>query len=377
MKRKVDKPRLRVRVGHSYNARFNSHHSQANAELIARPLTPLARFSKRFDSFALLEPGYDLIHSYNAVPILTRCPFILTFEDYAPRMPEDRPIPWIEQYLVRRLLRPQCLAILAMSEYAVRQLKYQHRERPELDRLLAKCEVLYPSVRPTRSAPKSAGSELTLLFVGSDFYRKGGPALVRAHKSLRKAGIPLRTTIVSSLDWSIDDYIGPPDPAGVEAAENELSAEGITLYRSLPNVEVRRLMEQVDFLILPTFHDTFGYVSLEAMAVATPVIATATCAQAETVEPGRSGFLLDFDNDLEVGKWTWIYGQKRLGYVEAYWSTIDSLASALTERLWQCWDARYDYEAWSGGALERIGVKFHTDRARDRLEQIYERVRRH
>src|SRR6266853_119349 len=177
MKRKVDKPRLRVRVGHSYNARFNSHHSQANAELIARPLTPLARFSKRFDSFALLEPGYDLIHSYNAVPILTRCPFILTFEDYAPRMPEDRPIPWIEQYLVRRLLRPQCLAILAMSEYAVRQLKYQHRERHALDRLLAKCEVLYPSVRPIRSAPKSAGSELTLLFVGSDFYRKGGQAL--------------------------------------------------------------------------------------------------------------------------------------------------------------------------------------------------------
>src|SRR5271169_996516 len=109
MNQKPDRPRLRVRVGHSYNARFNCHHNQSNAELVAGPLTPLSRFSERLDSFALLEPGYDLIHSYNAVPVLTKCPFILTFEDYAPRMPEDRPIPWLERHLVRRLLRPQCI----------------------------------------------------------------------------------------------------------------------------------------------------------------------------------------------------------------------------------------------------------------------------
>jgi glycosyltransferase involved in cell wall biosynthesis len=291
-------------------------------------------------------------------------------------MPEDRPIPWLEQYLVGRLLHPQCIAILAMSEYAMRQMKHQHRDRPERDRLLAKCEVLYPGVRLTRSAPKSAGHNLTLLFVGGDFYRKGGPALVRAHKSLRAIGVPVRTIIVSSLNWSIDDYVGPPDAKGVGAAEKELSTEGIVLHRSLPNDEVRRLMEQVDFLIFPTFHDTFGYVSLEAMAAATPVIATATCAQTEIVESGRSGFLLDFDNDLEVGKWSWIYGQERAGYIEAYWSTVDSVATDLTERLFQCWEQRSDYEALSAGALARIGAKFHADRARDRLEQIYERVRR-
>jgi glycosyltransferase involved in cell wall biosynthesis len=376
MSRKVDKSQLRVRVGHSYNARFNTHHGQSNAELIAGPLTPLSRVTERFDSFAVLEPGYDLIHSFNAVPILTRCPFVLTFEDYMPRMPGDRPIPWLEKYLVRRLLRPQCIAILAMSEFAMRQMKRQHRKRPELERLVAKCEVLYPSVRPTRVAPKSAGDELTLLFVGGDYYRKGGPALVRAHKSLRAAGIPVRTIIVSSLKWSVGDYIGPPDPKGVEAAGRELSAEGILLHRSLSNSEVRGLMADADFLILPTLHDTFGYVSLEAMAAATPVIATATCAQTEIIEPGRSGFLLDFDNDPDVGKWNWIYGQKRLGYIEAYWSTIDSLASALTKQLQQCWEARSDYEVLSTGALARIDSKFHADRARDRLEEIYERARR-
>jgi glycosyltransferase involved in cell wall biosynthesis len=378
MSREAGKTQLRVRVGHSYNARFNSHHGQRNAELIAGPLTPLARFKPRFDSFALLEPGYDLIHSFNAIPILTRCPFILTFEDYLPRMPDDRsPIPWLEEYLVSRLLRSQCIAILAMSEFAMRQMKLQHRERPELDRLIAKCEVLYPSLLPTRFAPKSAGNHLTLLFVGNDFYRKGGPALVRAHKFLRATGIPVRTIIVSSLRWSAGDYIGPPDAKGVEATEKALSAEGVSLHRSLPNSEVRSLMADADFLILPTLHDTFGYVSLEAMAAATPVIASATCAQAEIVEPGRSGFLLDFDNDSEVGKWSWIYGQKKPGYIEAYWSTIDSLASALAAQLQRCWETRSNYEVLSAGALARIRSKFHADRARVRLEEIYEKARRY
>jgi glycosyltransferase involved in cell wall biosynthesis len=376
MNRKVYKSHLRVRVGHSYAARFNSHHRQRNANLIAGPLAPLARFVKRLDSFALLEPGYDLIHSFNAVPILTRCPFVLTFEDYVPRMPEDRPIPWLEKYLISRLLRPQCIAILAMSEYAMRQMKQQHRERPELDRLVAKSEVLYPSVRPTWDAPKSARNELTLLFVGIDFYRKGGPALVRAHKALRASGIPVRTIIVSSLRWSFDDYIGPPDAKGVAAAEKDLAAEGISVHRSLPNSEVRSLMREADFLVLPTLHDTFGYVSLEAMAAATPVIATATCAQPEIVEPGRSGFLLEFDNDPEVGKWGWTYGQKRPGYIEAYWSTIDRLSLALSEQLQQSWAARSGYEALSAGALARVVSKFHADQARDRLEDIYEKARR-
>jgi glycosyltransferase involved in cell wall biosynthesis len=266
--------------------------------------------------------------------------------------------------------------MLAMSEYALRQMKYQHRGRPELARLLAKTEVLYPGVQPTRSAPKPAGEELRLLFVGTDFYRKGGPALVRAHKLLRAAKIPVRTTIVSALNWSADDYIGPPHPEGVEAVEKELSADGIALHRSLPNEAVRGLMAEADFLILPTLHDTFGFVSLEALAAATPVIATATCAQTEIVEPGRSGFLLDFENDPEVGKWTWIYGQQRPGYVEAYWSTIDRLALALSEQLQACWEKRAGYEALSAGALARVNARFHADLARDRLDGIYDRVRR-
>jgi glycosyltransferase involved in cell wall biosynthesis len=33
-------------------------------------------------------------------------------------------------------------------------------------------------------------------------------------------------------------------------------------------------MREADFLVVPTFYDTFGYVFIEALSVGTPVIAT-------------------------------------------------------------------------------------------------------
>jgi glycosyltransferase involved in cell wall biosynthesis len=368
--------KLKVRVGRNYAIRFNVLHGQRNAEFISGPTNPLQRISSRLDCVSIPAPGYDLIHNFNAIPIFTACPYVVTFEDYAPRLPENRPISALSSYLRRRLLSTQCVGLVAMSSYAMRQMKYQHRNhKPDLIKLVEKAKVVYPAVRPKRTGPKRLEtSELRLLFVGADFFRKGGPALVRAHKLLRKSGIAVQTTIVSSLAWSIDDYVGPPDPVSVRAALGELDAEGIASYRQLPNERVQQLMEQADFLVLPTLHDTFGYVSIEAMAAGTPVIATATCAQPEIVEPNDSGFLLDFDNDADVGKWKWLYGQKQPGYIEAYWSTIDSLARSIVDRIQRFYEDRLDYERLSAGALAQARSKFSVEQARDSLEAIYSRV---
>jgi hypothetical protein len=107
---------LKVRVGRSYNARYNTYHPPGNVQLVIRPLTPLTRISEKLDSFTLIEPaGYDLIHSFNAIPVLTRTRFIVTFEDYCPRTPEDRPVDWLERRLRKVLLSKSCIGIVAMS----------------------------------------------------------------------------------------------------------------------------------------------------------------------------------------------------------------------------------------------------------------------
>jgi glycosyltransferase involved in cell wall biosynthesis len=216
---------------------------------------------------------------------------------------------------------------------------------------------------------------LRLLFVGKDYFRKGGPALLRAHEALRAQGIPVQTTVVSSVLWAPDDYVGPSSSAYVERERARLAHAGVVHHPGLPNPDVLALIRTADFLVLPTLHDTFGFVSLEALAAGTPVIATDTCAQPEIVEHGRSGYLLALESDGEVGKWPWLARRDEPEYQGAYEAAIEGLAAALTQRLATAWESRDGYSAMSQAALDRVRERFDRDRARARLEELYGRMR--
>jgi glycosyltransferase involved in cell wall biosynthesis len=178
------------------------------------------------------------------------------------------------------------------------------------------------------------------------------------------------------LAWSPQDYIGPRDANLVEAEKARLHQDGVTWKAALPNNEVLGLMSDATFLVLPTFHDTFGFVAIEALAGGTPVIATATCALPEIVEEGGCGFLLPFDNDPTVGKWTRIYESGCSDYEPAYRDTVDVLAQRLAERLPSWWEARNTYPQLSAKAIDRAATRFSYEGATARLEALYERARR-
>lgn len=367
---------IRVRTGHSYHVYFTIALGQRNARFVERAMTPLNRYFAWADSMSFVpEPGFDAIHAWNAIPLLTRRPYLVTFEDYLPRTPPDRRIDWLERRLRDALLHSRCRGIIAISDYALRQFRQQHADFARLPELLAKTEVIHPVIAPRTARPKAHSDRLRLLFVGRDFMRKGGPVLLRAHRRLRRAGIPVETTIVSSLAWTPRDYVGPPDKGYVDDALKDMAQDGIIHHRSLPSAQVYALMDAVDYLVFPTFHDTFGFVSLEAFASATPVIATDTCVLPEVVQPGRNGYLLPFENDPVVGKWAWLYRQADPGYLAAYDTATGALAGALVDRLASAWENRRDYEALSAGAVASAHGRFHPAGARQRLEAIYERFR--
>lgn len=364
---------LRVRGGTAHSCKYLIDLGQRNASIIRRPQTPLKRLWHLGDSFAVLEPGgYDLIHTVNAVPILTTVPFVISFEDFLPKVPDDYYIGWIEQALLHRLTSGKCQRLMAWSEYGKRQFLWQHRKFSDLGHLEAKLEVVYPAARQYRSEPKNlVGDTLRLLFVGYDFMRKGGPALVRAHQQLLKLGVPVETTVVSMLRWSEDDYIGPMDRAIYEDEVARLKASTITHITSLSHDQVLSQIDTSDFLVFPTLHDTFGYVGVEALSCGTPVIATDTCAQPEIIQNGVSGYLLPFENDAVIGKWRWIYQQQHPEYDALYLKTIESLADSIVRRLAELWRRPTDYRDLSAGAVEQFTRRFEREKARDRLEQIY------
>jgi glycosyltransferase involved in cell wall biosynthesis len=378
-------PQIRVRVPRGLAGMpYVIDLGQRNARLIKRPMTPfkhpmirllrLSGFLSWTDAFAILpDVGWDALHTLNAVPLFRDKPFIITFEDYMPRVPEDRYIGWLERWLRTRLLSNRCVALIALSEFARRQFRWQNRDYPELAALEAKLHLIYPVAPQRVSRPRGASDKLKLLFVGFDFMRKGAPALVRAHERLKAQGVPVETTVVSSLKWSPHDYIGPPDKNYVRAEIARMHDSDVRHVGTMPRLELLGLMERVDYLVLPTFHDTFGFVSVDALSCATPVIATETCAQSEVVEHGECGYLLPFPNDPNVGKWTWTYRTADPGYLDAYNDQIEALADSLTERLMECWEQRHHFERLSAGALARVADRFDRDTARDRLEDLYRR----
>jgi glycosyltransferase involved in cell wall biosynthesis len=372
---------LRVRT-----VRRQNHHfrlgidvGQRNATFVARTMT-LRRLVGWAQAFAPVpEPGYDLVHSVNAVPILTGRPYVISFESFLPRVPEDTYIGWLERSLQRRLLRDvrsgRCLALLAMSRFAIRQFRAQNRGFAGREELEGPMRVLYPAIETPHHAPKPHSAGISLLFVGFNFIGKGGPALLRAHEQLRARGLPVSTTVVSSLEWAEDDFLGPPSRAYVERELRRLGGEGITHHRTLPNPETLELMRAVDYLVLPTLHDTFGYVAIEALSRGTAVIATDTCALPEIVEHGRCGFLLPFERDDEVGRWRYLYQTGEADYLDHFEEAIELLTQGIVDAVEHSWEKRRDYEALSQGALDRARTRFSRDYARAMLEQIYERAR--
>lgn len=316
--------------------------------------------------------GFDLLHTLNAVPIRSATPYVVTFESYLPRVPDDRPLPGFERWLMGKLLAPQCRAVIAFSEFAMRQLKLQVARNPGSEALLDKAEVLYPAAPLHAQSPKASPSDsLRLLFVGRDFARKGGPALVRAHQALVARGVPVQTTVVSSLGWQRKGVVGPSSSEVMAAEHARLASCGIEHLTTCPNDEVLQRMAEADFLVLPTVNDTFGFVTLEAMSLGTPVIGTSTYALPEIVEHGVDGFLLDMPNDPDVGRWTGLAHRTSAGYDDLYLALMDDLGRQMADRLEQFWAGRGSYEAMSAAALAKMRERFDPTAARDRLEQVY------
>ncbi len=114
----------------------------------------------------------------------------------------------------------------------------------------------------------------TILFVGNDFERKGGPALLEAFTLVRQAVPDSRLVLVGTTP--------PVAPSpGVEV-----------LGRVRDRGRVLALYRDASVFCLPSVFDPFPLVLLEAMAHALPVVATTTCGVPDILTHGEDGLLV-------------------------------------------------------------------------------------
>ena len=160
--------------------------------------------------------------------------------------------------------------VFTMSDNIARSLIEQYGCSPQ------RIECVYAgsnvSAEVTESLDGTRFTAKNILFVGVDWERKGGPALLEAFRVLRRKHKEATLTIVGCAP--------------------EVSEEGVRIVGRVPLAEVSHHYRSASVFCLPTLNEPFGLVFLEAFAYGLPIVSTRLGAIPEIVSEGKSGHLV-------------------------------------------------------------------------------------
>jgi len=170
----------------------------------------------------------------------------------------------------------QMSAVFTMSEYARSSFINDYHVSPERVFCVGGGINLieFPAEDPNKvySAPR-------ILFIGTEFVRKGGPQLLQAFRIVREARPDAELHIV-----------GP--------AEQKDSQPGVFFHGHLSKsnpeekLKLESLFRSCSLFVLPSLYEPFGIAPLEAMLYQLPCVVTDAWALRETVTAGFNGDLV-------------------------------------------------------------------------------------
>lgn len=240
--------------------------------------------SERFDLAHFTDAREALFASRGAMPMVG------TVNDYYPAACPLNPLalkPHYAEWPARwaywrgvRLLEPFAYrkldAAIANSDFVARILEKSYR----IDR--KSIEVINYGIDDSgvENTAELEGKP-SVLFVGTNFQRKGLPDLIEAVSKARESSPEIMLHVVG------DD----PRRAVIEATASKLGVGGnIKFHGGLPNDEVRRM--KPDVFAMPSLIEGFGIVFLEFMLAGVPVVGGRTGGTVELIEDGRNGFTI-------------------------------------------------------------------------------------
>ena len=171
--------------------------------------------------------------------------------------------------------------------------------------------------------------EILILFVGSDAWRKGLDRVLAVLPLLSPQAEELRLVVLG-------------DDGHRETFEQQAEALGVrhrvTFLPSHPAPE--KLYAAVDLLVLPTRHDPFANVTLEALAAGVPVITSATNGAAAEIGEGPAFVVLtdsDDPNELAARILRCLDPERLPGLREEARATAERHGEAAAVARWMTW----------------------------------------
>lgn len=216
----------------------------------------------------------SLIYTWGKIPLWPRRPRYVVELDNPYVLGLYGKIGTVRRALLRRLLlRRRCAGIVCISE-ACRS----STAAVIGDDVAARAQVVYPYVsRGTQAAPGHR-LRLDVLFVGTQFWLKGGYELCDAFASVVARSADARLTVVSNVGHEVRTRFSD---AAIEFVPARLC-----------RAEIGERMARADLFAMPTLLESFGMAALEALSHGLPILTTDVYALREMVDDGINGILL-------------------------------------------------------------------------------------
>ena len=346
------------------------HRGYDYIKLYRLPLYRLENYDRDGNFFqqtpVLVGPKTDLVHTLNHMPANRK--FVVSAEMELPRyLGPVKDWQWRVGYRV--LASKRCRGIWPLSDAARAYIVRRFQAAGHAD-LASKVTVFRGAVAdpisPVRLRDSTAQGPLRLLFVGGDGLRKGLRPTLEAAQILRRGGVDLEVTIVGQLE--ADTYLVPGMRFPISDIHSMLSTEKwIHHHLALPNLEIRKLMEEHDLFVLPTMDESLGWVLAEAAMSGLPSISTNIFAIPELILDGINGWVIQLPLNEDL-RWLHI-GQPDAR--EAWEAAQKRIVSKLTDTIAAISANRSLIAQFGERARRHVAQHYAMDVAGHRLNELY------